>query len=176
MCKMCDGMTTREYWGYIRSQVLEHGWFLQAVEGGDHRNPPFAYTVGLSRFDHPEIIAFGMHPECAFETIAPLAQWVLAGARFEEGDDLTDVFGHLCDVPPFDLDALTDEEYDEYCRTVGGDDGVEPPELLRFPDSSTHLLFANDMYRGAGKPPVPALQVFWPSEIPLLSYLLRRAG
>ncbi len=176
MCRMCDGMTAREYWGYVRSQVLEHGWFLQAIEGTDDRNPPFAYTVGLSRFDHPEIITFGMHPDCAYGTIAPLAQWVLAGARFDEGHDLTDVYNtcpHLI------------EEYDEWGDPLAEYDGPggydecdcpPPAELLRFPDSSTHLLIANDMYRGAGRPPVPALQVYWPSEIPLLSYLPRRAG
>jgi hypothetical protein len=146
MCMMCEGMTEREYWTYVRGRILEHGWFLQAVEGEDHRNPPFAYTVGLSRLGHPELIAFGMHPECAHAAVEPLVRQVLAGRRFDEGDDLTAVYDDL------------------------------PPELLRFPDSSTHLFVANDLYRAPGRPPVPALQVFWPSEIGLLEGTHRRAG
>jgi hypothetical protein len=42
MCMMCNGLTRQEYWGWVRGQVLRHGWFLQAVEGDGERNPPFA--------------------------------------------------------------------------------------------------------------------------------------
>jgi hypothetical protein len=45
----------------------------------------------------------------------------------------------------------------------------EKAELLRFPDSSTHLFMANSMYRAPGGPPIPALQVYWPTRQPLLA-------
>jgi Domain of unknown function (DUF4262) len=97
-------------------------WVVSPGGGGtDARNPRFSYTVGLSRLDHPEIITFGMCPECAYEAIEPLAAAVLAGRRFDEGDDVTDLYRERYPDPP-------------------------PPQLLRFPDSSTHLLVANDMY------------------------------
>ncbi len=139
MCDMCDGMTETEYWSRLFRAISEQGWFLQAVEGGDDRNPPFAYTIGLTLYGHPEIITFGMHSECAHAAIAPLAQRVPAGRRFDEGDDVSDLFG-----------------------------STEPARLLRFPDSSTHLFRANELFRHDGEPPVPALQLFWPSEEPLL--------
>jgi uncharacterized protein DUF4262 len=139
MCVICSGLTEKEYWGWVRSKILQHGWFLQAIEADGPRNPAFAYTVGLSRWDHPELIAFGMHPCCAHAAVTPVASAVMEGQRFDEGSDLSGLY-----------------EFEE------------PVELLRFPDSSTHLYLANDMYRGAGKPPVPALQLLCPTEIPLL--------
>jgi hypothetical protein len=139
MCLICDGMTKKEYWAMLRNEILTRGWCLVSVEGDGPRNPAFSYTAGLSRCDHAEIIVFGMHPECAREAIEPVAEAVLAGRRFDEGDDLSPLYPH-----------------------------PERAELLRFPDSSTHLFYANDMYRAAGRPPVPALHLFWPSQEPLL--------
>lgn len=42
---------------------------------------------------------------------------------------------------------------------------VEPGslEVWGFPDSSTHLLYANHYFRNAGAPPVPALQLIFPA-------------
>ncbi len=139
MCMICSGLTHEEYWGWVRGQILLNGWHLQAIEGDGPRNPPFAYTVGLSRWEHPELIVFGMHPCCAEEAVTPVAKAVMDGQRFDEGADLSGLYAF-----------------------------EEPVELLLFPDSSTHLYLANDMYQGAGKPPVPALQLYCPTEIPLL--------
>lgn len=47
--------------------------------------------------------------------------------------------------------------------------GGEGGQLLPFPDSSTHLIYANEFYRKAGRPPVPALQLLWPHREPLLN-------
>jgi hypothetical protein len=85
-----------------------------------------------------------MHPGCAYEAVSPVVEAVLAGARFDEGDDVSHLYGEYPDAPP--------------------------PRLLRFPDSSTHLRIANDMYRRAGEPPIKALHIFWPSEIPLMAH------
>jgi hypothetical protein len=141
MCHICNGMTRRDLYGLVRSRILEFGYTVIHVDGAGPENPPFSYTVGLSRRDHPELIAFAMHEACAAHALDPVARAVLAGARFREGSDL---------------------------------DGVHPPDtgssaaLLEFPDSSTHLLLANEFYRPAGGPPIPALQILWPEQEPLL--------
>lgn len=141
MCKMCLGMTSREYVGYVRDTILRHGWAIQYVTGdGEPENPEFAYTVGMSRWDHPEFICFRMCPEHAGRSLNRLAEAVVSGRRFDEGDDLADLFPGSSD----------------------------PGELLRFPDSSTHLHLANDFYRPAGGRPVPALQFYFPSTSPLV--------
>jgi hypothetical protein len=134
MCEFCDGLTDTEYWGRMQDRILANGWTVQYVVGEDSRNPTFAYTIGLSRYAHPEIIVFTCHPECAMRSLEPLARAVLDGRRFDEGDDLTGLY-------PYSENA----------------------ELLRFPDSSTHLFMANTMYRTPGQPPIPALQLYWPT-------------
>jgi len=133
MSEFCDGLTDTEYWDRMQDRILANGWTVQYVVGEDSRNPSFAYTIGLSRYAHPEIIVFTCHPECAMRSLEPLARAVLDGRRFDEGDDLTGLY-------PYSENA----------------------ELLRFPDSSTHLFMANTMYRTPGQPPIPALQLYWP--------------
>lgn len=142
MCRMCQGMTAREAIGQVRDTILRHGWAIEYVESdGSRENPSFAYTVGLSRWEHPEFICFRMCPEHVSRFLNRLGTAVLAGRRFDEGDDLSDVFT-----------------------------GADPGELLRFPDSSTHLYLANDFYRPAGGRPVPALQLYFPSTNPLADH------
>ena len=141
MCLMCQGMSAQEVFALTRSRILEHGFTMNFVEGEGDKNPPFAYTVGLSRWDHPEVICFNMCPECSNVTLTPIARAVIdRGERFSAGSDLDALYGP--------------EEWGA--------------EILEFPDSSTHLLDANHFYRKAGGPPVPALQVLWPRCVPLL--------
>lgn len=141
MCDMCQGMTAREAMGQLRDAILRDGWAIEYVEtDGSRANPTFAYTVGLSRWDHPEFICFQMCPEHTARYLNGLGAAVRAGRRFDEGDDLSEVF----------------PEYDD------------PGALLRFPDSSTHLYLANELYRAAGGRPIPALQLYLPSTHPLV--------
>jgi hypothetical protein len=138
MCLMCQGLTRAEVTAIMRSQILEHGFSITTVEAGGRREPPFAYTVGLSRTDHPELICFNVHPDCAVRSLTPIARAVLdEGFVLDEGSD---------------VDAV-----------LGGTGA----RLLRFPDSSTHLFDANRFYRKAGGPPVRALQLVWPRCEPL---------
>lgn len=141
MCLACNGMSRRDLYGLVRSRILEFGFTVIHVEGAGPANPPFAYTVGLSGRDQPELIVFAMHQECASQALEPVARAVLAGARLHEGAD---------------LDA------------IHAPDSGSSAVLLDFPDSSTHLLVANDFYRRAGGPPVPALQLLWPDQEPML--------
>ena len=140
MCEFCDGPADAEYWDRVQNLILANGWTVQYVLGADSRNPAFAYTIGLSQYTHPEIIVFTCHPECAMHSLEPLARAVLNGRRFDEGHDLGSLYPYS-----------------------------EKAELLRFPDSSTHLFMANSMYRAPGGPPRPALQVYWPTRQPLLA-------
>src|SRR3981189_2881873 len=117
MCEFCDGPTDAAYWDRVQDLIQANGWTVQYVMGEDIRNPAFAYTIGLSRCIHPEIIVFICHPECAMRAVEPVAGAVLDGGRFDEGDDLSGLYPYS-----------------------------EKGELLRFPDSSSHLFMANSMY------------------------------
>ncbi|TDD59693.1 DUF4262 domain-containing protein [Kribbella antibiotica] len=130
MCEMCGGVTTEEYSESTEARLRTYGWTHQYVEGDGERNPGFAYTIGLSQYGHPEIIVFDPREGSAYLCLKPLAWAVLEGSTFCEGDDLSAFF------PPPDR-----------------------VELLAFPDSGTHLFIANSIFRGAGEPPLPALQL-----------------
>jgi hypothetical protein len=148
MCLMCQGWSRAEMVAMLRDRILTYGYTIIDVGGDGPANPPYAYTAGLSRVDHPELIFFGAHPDCAYQALEAIARLVVReGRRFDEGSSLDDVYG------------------------PSGRGG----QLLRFPDSSAHLIFANEFYRKAGGPPVPALQLLWPEREPLLNGSLATA-
>lgn len=141
MCDVCNGATYQGVLAEIRSDIQTHGWTVQYVVGENDRNPSYAYTAGLSLYEHPEIIYYNWHVECSIHALGPLAQAVASGSRrFAEGDDLDGLFPY-----------------------------PEKAQLLHFPHSITHLIIANDLFRRPGQPPVPALQLVWPDCEPLLA-------
>lgn len=139
MCEMCGGMTDEEYSRRLERNILTYGWTMQYVEGDGGRNPAFGFTLGLSLYQHPEIIVFESDPCYAYLSLKPLAWAVMQGAEFDEGDDLSAYF-----PPP------------------------HTAELLRFPYSAHHLYTANTMFRQPGQPPLPALQLVWPTRTALI--------
>ena len=55
-------------------------------------NPTFSYTTGLlEKFNHPEIIIFGLHPEVAQEFLNLLRDRIADGETFEEGKDYDEI-------------------------------------------------------------------------------------
>ena len=139
MCDRCGGLTDEHYARQIERNILTYGWTMQYVEGDGARNPAFGYSLGLSLYRHPEIIVFDPDPGWAYLGLKPLAWAVMGGAVFDEGDDLSVFF-----PPP------------------------ESAELLRFPDSATHLFTANHMFREHGDGSIPALQLLWPHRVALI--------
>jgi hypothetical protein len=91
MCDICGGITNPEYQQRLLSNIQQHGWTAQFIEGADDRNPPYAYTLGLSLHGHPEFITFNCHPSFVASEFQPLAEAVLSGRRFDEGDELGDL-------------------------------------------------------------------------------------
>ena len=139
MCDACGGMTDEQYSRRIEQNIQTYGWTMQYVDGDGVRNPAFGYTLGLSLYGHPEIIVFDGDPRWVYQGLKPLAWAVMDGSAFDEGDDLSAYF-----PPP------------------------ERAELLRFPDSATHLFTANSMFRQPGAGPIPALQLLWPTRTRLI--------
>lgn len=93
MCDICGGITNPEYEQQLLTNIQRYGWTVQFIEG-EHggRNPSYAYTLGLSLHGHPEFITFNCHPDFVGRELQPLAESVLGGRRFEEGDHLGDLF------------------------------------------------------------------------------------
>ncbi|RZQ63344.1 DUF4262 domain-containing protein [Amycolatopsis suaedae] len=77
MCWICDDprLTVRDYLEECAAMIARNGWMVQGVEGG--RYPPWAYTVGLTGYDLPELVITGMLPERAAGILNQLARGVL---------------------------------------------------------------------------------------------------
>lgn len=111
MSRSTRSSATYEYDSGVDRIVDRCGVFIQMVTGTPHlRRPAFAYTVGLSAFEHPELLLFGSCPDCACAVLDELA------ARVRDGESLvpgaithTDTSGLLLLelVPNPDAIALT---------------------------------------------------------------------
>jgi hypothetical protein len=71
---------------WLRETIRKHGWAIQAVYADpDQWRPPFAYTVGLTRFGHPELVVFGLHQSAAAVVLNALGTRASAGLRLGDG-------------------------------------------------------------------------------------------
>jgi hypothetical protein len=61
MCPQCDNpsMTQAEVYAALARRIDAEGWTIQGVTG-DRLHAPFAYTVGLTDFDLPELVVTGL--------------------------------------------------------------------------------------------------------------------
>jgi hypothetical protein len=78
MCWQCDqpGATWDGYIEWVRGILDEHCWIVQGVEPDKHR-PPYAYTVGLTGHDRPELVVTGMRYERAAVVLDGMAAHLL---------------------------------------------------------------------------------------------------
>jgi hypothetical protein len=78
MCWQCDhpGSTWNDYLEHLRELLERHCWIVQGVQRERHR-PPYAYTVGLTAHDRPELIVTGMPYDRAVQLLNSVAEHVL---------------------------------------------------------------------------------------------------
>ena len=116
-------------------RIHSHGWVVVGVFP-DPQAPlsqvPFQYTVGLSPKAGFEIIIIGLSPETGASVLNDLAARVVRGARFTNGQVLTDVLA------------------DDYTVT-----------MLEVADASDWTRFADQLYRRDDRP-LPVWQVVYP--------------
>lgn len=71
---------------WLRETIRLHGWAIQAVYGdAEHRIPPFAYTIGLTRFGHSELVVFGLAQSNAAEVLNGLGRRARSGLKLADG-------------------------------------------------------------------------------------------
>ena len=71
MCFLCDGDRS-SYLARLRDGVADRGWLVQGVDGSGSY-PPWAYTIGLSGYDLPELVVTGLPIPEAAELLNDLA-------------------------------------------------------------------------------------------------------
>jgi Domain of unknown function (DUF4262) len=97
MCWMCDhpGSTVADYLDEVRAKILRKGWAVQYVESPQM---PFAYTVGLSDYDVPELLMTNVSPQRAARLLSGSAEHVLRGAQLTAGQQFTLCGGPMLEV------------------------------------------------------------------------------
>jgi hypothetical protein len=130
---------------WMRDTVRRHGWALQYVTNdgqcsvagctADHSSGsddlPFAYTVGLHGYGHPELLVFGLDMATSGSVLNGLGEYVREGEPLIIGD------------------------------TYGFDGWQHAIHLFPLRDSGAVLISANRYYQRRRTEPVPALQCVW---------------
>ena len=90
MCWICahPGATERDYQDHMRQLIAIYGWAVQGVER-DGIHPPWAYTVGLTRYRRPELVVTGMGLTRATEVLNDVATHLLHAAAPAPGTQAT---------------------------------------------------------------------------------------
>ncbi|MFF4940766.1 DUF4262 domain-containing protein [Micromonospora sp. NPDC000729] len=124
------------------------GWavtYVLPTDDGTVPTAPFAYTVGLTAHDYPELITAGLPPEVAHSLLNDLARRVYDKAeRFTHGQRLSDVIAGydaiIIDGPPTD-ELLPGLAISRYGRDqVRLQQMVWPDQQGRFPwDNGYHF-------------------------------------
>ena len=75
MCWFCDDptMTPQRYMRWLSRTIVEYGWAIQGIER-DRDRPPWAYTVGLTTHDRPELLVTGLSLNPAGELLNGVAE------------------------------------------------------------------------------------------------------
>jgi len=87
MCWQCDHpeATYEDYLAHIRGLIGSYGWAVQGVErSGIH--PPWAYTVGLTEADCPELVVTGMPVTKATTLLNVVAEHIMHAAAPRPGE------------------------------------------------------------------------------------------
>jgi hypothetical protein len=114
MCVICDGLSRDEAMFDFEALIARYGWALQIVEPGPGLG--WVYTVGLTDFDHPELVMVGGAGD-AGAVLNGLGERVRQGERFSVGDS-TEVCGAgvvLGEVHPAQIEqSLVDTWFAHY--------------------------------------------------------------
>ena len=94
----------------LLSLIDTFGWAVRHVGAGDEPGEaPFSYTVGLTGFDHPEIVTQGLPFAAAHAFLNDIGAQVRDGRRFTAGSLVTDLTegGTLAFIGALDTSGLT---------------------------------------------------------------------
>ncbi len=99
MCWMCahPDATERDYENYMRELIDCHGWAVQGVER-DGMRPPWAYTVGLTRYRRPELVITGMGLARATEVLNGMAAHLSHAEAPDPGTQASLLDGPLVEI------------------------------------------------------------------------------
>jgi hypothetical protein len=99
MCWLCDhpGATQFDYLEHIRDTIACCGFAVQRVEG-PRRRPMWSYTVGLTAYDKPELVATGMSSPRSTLLLNDVASHVLHADALQPGERIPLIHGPLLEI------------------------------------------------------------------------------
>jgi Domain of unknown function (DUF4262) len=99
MCWFCDHPdgTRLDYLDFLRDKITRFGWAVQSVER-DRIHPPWAYTVGLTSYGHPELVVTGLPVRRAAALLNDVAEHVMHAAAPAPGEQIALRGGPLIEI------------------------------------------------------------------------------
>ena len=99
MCPLCENPTLTQADVYAaQARTIEaEGWLIQSVTG-DRLHAPFAYTVGLTDFDLPELVVTGLRRGLACRLLDAVAEHSLHSEPPNPGERIQLNSGPLVEV------------------------------------------------------------------------------
>ena len=81
----------------MRADIATYGWHVIKVPEDDE-GPAFAFTIGLfKRFEHPELLIFGLPLETMHQMLNTAGEAVRAGQAYTAGQSTDDILqGYSC--------------------------------------------------------------------------------
>jgi hypothetical protein len=136
----------------LRRIIARDGWAVRHVTAGDDPGKvQFTYTIGLSEFDHPEVVIQGMPMEAAHTFLNLVGAEVRAGRRLTPGystDEFTDAGLSVVFIAADDTSGLTAVE-----ELYGAVSALQ----LVWPDSQGHLPWEPQFRNPPGTQPLLGL-------------------
>lgn len=99
MCWQCENprLDHGDYLELVCNRIDACGWLVQFVEA-ESPYPPWAYTVGLSEFGLPELVATGLGPQEAAELLNGVAAHAVHAEPPDPGEVIPLVGGPVIEV------------------------------------------------------------------------------
>ncbi|WP_158887094.1 DUF4262 domain-containing protein [Amycolatopsis anabasis] len=99
MCWQCDhpGSTREDYLAHLLDVVARCGWAVEGIER-DRSHPPWAYTIGLTEHDRPELVVTGMPLAPAYILLNSVATHLLHARAPEPGERIPWHDGPLIEI------------------------------------------------------------------------------
>lgn len=120
MCVKCQGWSDEDLRRDRLRTIERHGWSITGVYG-DEEGPPFAYTVGLTRYDgHPELLVSGLPTKTAARFLNSFGEQVRRGARYMAGTLLKREDGHRWQFVPVADPLVLVHAQDTYASAEAG--------------------------------------------------------
>jgi uncharacterized protein DUF4262 len=122
----------RRYVEDCETKIGKFGWMVQGVMGGV--SPPWAYTVGLRQFNHPEIVVCNLPSKIAHGVLNGVAERVKNGEKFQVDQQYDHVISNYA-VVFTEVEDPTQGDWFNVAEWVYGGEGRKHPVLqLWWPD------------------------------------------